>query len=74
MRKVGIQAIRRQRPRFDNWLTKLEHLKGGAHGKPQIQRVEFPLVSCSFYPPLIAFINSPTADCASSFISSSVLS
>jgi len=27
---------------------KLEHLKGGANGKPQIQRVEFPLVSCSF--------------------------
>jgi len=30
---IGIQAIRRQCPHFDNWLTKLEHLKGGANGK-----------------------------------------
>lgn len=30
---IGIQAIRRQCPHFNNWLTKLEHLKGGANGE-----------------------------------------
>ena len=30
---IGIQAIRRQCPHFNNWLTKLEYLKGGANGE-----------------------------------------
>ena len=30
---IGIQAIQRQCPHFNNWLTKLEHLKEGANGE-----------------------------------------
>jgi len=30
---IGIQAIRRQCPHFNNWLTKIEHLKGGANAE-----------------------------------------
>ena len=30
---IGIQAIRRQCPHFNNWLTKLEYFKGGANGE-----------------------------------------
>ncbi|EFK08143.1 conserved hypothetical protein [delta proteobacterium NaphS2] len=30
---IGIHAIRKQCPHFNNWLTKFEHLVGCAHGK-----------------------------------------
>ena len=30
---IGIQAIRRQCPHFNKWLTKFEYLKGGANGE-----------------------------------------
>ncbi|OQX04789.1 MAG: hypothetical protein BWK80_53170 [Desulfobacteraceae bacterium IS3] len=30
---IGIEAMRRQCPHFDNWLAKLEHLKGNPDGK-----------------------------------------
>lgn len=30
---IGIETIRRQCTHFNNWLTKLEHLQGGAKGK-----------------------------------------